>query len=90
MTAPGPQRHVLRANAITNLPDRRFAVIHLLPNPDRTAPVGARIFLVLGDSSSEFDVMLGETFPVGDETWRLDEVTMPEDRRFTATISRVG
>jgi hypothetical protein len=90
MTGPGPQRHVLRANAITNLPDRHFAVVHLLPNADGSAPGGARLLVVVGEQEHKVSVQVGETFPVGDETWRLDEVTMPEDRRFTATISRVG
>lgn len=89
MTAPNPERFVLHANAITNLDHHRFAVVHLLPNTDDSGPGGARLFLVFGDDEWDADVYLGETFPIGDQTWRLDEVTMPEDRRFTATVTRV-
>jgi hypothetical protein len=79
----------LRANTITNLPDRRYAVIHLLPNADSSGPGGARLLVVVGEQEQTPSVQVGETFPVGGETWRLDEVTMPENQRFTATISRV-
>lgn len=45
--------------------------------------------VVFGDDERRVDVYLGEMFPIGDQTWRVDEVTMPENRRFTATVTRV-
>ncbi|HEY9389156.1 MAG TPA: DUF6406 domain-containing protein [Mycobacteriales bacterium] len=89
MTAPSQERHVLHANAITNLPHHRFAVVHLLPARDSTAHGGARLFVVLGDDEWDADVYVGETFPIGEQVWRLDEVTMPDNRRFTATVTRI-
>lgn len=89
MTGPGMERFVLHANAITHLSHHRFAVVHLLPNRDGTPHGGARLFVVYGGDEWDTDVHVGETFAVGDQTWRLDEVEMPEDRRFTATVTRV-
>ena len=89
MTAPSQERHVLHANAITNLPHHRFAVVHLLPNAEDTGPGGARLFVVLNDEEWDADVYVGETFPIGEQVWRLDEVVMPDNRRFTATVTRV-
>jgi hypothetical protein len=65
-----------------DLLDRRFAVIHLLKGPDGAPHAGARLLIVLNGQETKVNVQVGETFPVGEETWRLDEVTMPEDRRF--------
>lgn len=91
MIAPQEDRFVLTANAITHLPHHHFAVVHLLPNADDTGPGGARLFVALGDEEGgRIDVYLGETFPIGEQVWRLDEVVMPENRRFTATVTRVG
>lgn len=93
MTAPLPaqERFVLRANSIIHLTHHHFAVVHLLRARDGTPHGGARLFVALGDEEGgRIDVYLGETFPIGDQTWRLDEVTMPENRRFTATVTRVG
>lgn len=89
MIVPGQERFVLRANAITNLDHHRFAVVHLLRGRDGTPHGGARLFVAFGGNGWDADVYVGETFPIGDQTWRLDEVTMPEDRRFTATVTRV-
>lgn len=89
MTDVGPERHVLRANSILNMPGRSFAVMHLLRGPENTPHGGARLLVVVDDEEQKHDVHVGETFPVGTQTWRLDDVQMPEDRRFSATISRI-
>lgn len=89
MTESHVEEYVLHANSITHRDSGAFAVIHLLTGRDGSPHGGARLFSVVDGVEHELDVYVGESFPVGAETWRLDEVDMPEDRRFTATITRV-
>ena len=86
MKEPDTQPLVLHANAIVHRDTGAFAVIHLLRGRDGTPHGGARLLVVVDGVERQLDVHVGETFPVGDQTWRLDEVQMPDNHRFTATF----
>lgn len=66
-----------------------FAVGPLIAK--NSMPAGATIYLASDDPDAEWetDVMVGEDFEVGDQTWHLESVDAGGERH-SATIKRVS
>ncbi|WP_233359016.1 DUF6406 domain-containing protein [Thermomonospora amylolytica] len=66
----------------------RFAVFHVCNPPDGTGP---RVrLMVVTDEARFYDLRLGETFPVGTRTWRLDRVENATGPDWAVILVRAG
>lgn len=45
---------------------------------------------VAAEEENRYTLRLGDTFPVGDQTWRLDRVDDPGTRNWTVVLTKVG
>jgi Family of unknown function (DUF6406) len=75
-------RHGLQANVNIG----RFGVLNV--DARENNPLVVRLGVV-DDEEHRYNLRLGDTFPVRDQTWRLDRVENPGGRDWTVTLSRV-
>lgn len=66
----------------------KFALLRLLGEGDEGPYTGAELLVIEQNDEREVEVLLGETFPVAGQVWRLDSVS--EEGRGSVTIRRVA
>jgi Family of unknown function (DUF6406) len=76
-------RHGLQANVSVG----SFGVVYADKGADEGSP--EVLLSVAADDEREHLLHPGDTFPVRDQTWRLDRVENPGGRDWTVTLSRV-
>ena len=77
---------VLRHGHQANVGIGRFGVLNV--DARENNPLVVRLGVV-DDEEHRYNLRLGDTFPVRDQTWRLDRVDNPGGRDWTVTLSRV-
>ena len=77
---------VLRHGLQANMSIGRFGVLNVDAREDN--PLVVRLGVV-DDEEHRYDLRVGDTFPVRDQTWKLDKVENPGGRDWTVTLSRI-
>jgi len=70
---------VLQHSRVVNGTEERFGCFSPYQLPDGTVEVTVIVMPDTTDSEDEYTLHPGDTFPVRDETWRLDRVENVED-----------
>ncbi|PRY00621.1 DUF6406 domain-containing protein [Allonocardiopsis opalescens] len=91
---PRPIGHTLhlKYGMPTNASITRVTVVALIPPERNMKATGAEIRILTEPEGYNVPVNLGETFAIGEQTWRLDKIVRgkrPGDR-FQAYITRVA
>ena len=85
------EQAILSHGTVVNGTTARFGCISTYRLPDGTIEAIVVVMPDASESDDEYTLHLGDTFPVRDETWRLERVENVEDRaNWSVHIVRVS